>query len=513
MFPPGVYHMSASTRLVSNITLTGPGATLKKLPASTEYAFFSATSDHGTGYGGSVSNVTCRDISFQGTIGETAATSRTACAFALHHASGVLVENCRFTACAGGGHRLDLQGCERVTVRGCTFEGFNDVWGGSSLYDEDIQLDHSTRFGGSATGDSNWDGLPCRDITVENNRWVPWFSPELDRAFPAPIAVGSHSTVDGMWHSNIRITGNVIQSPVLSPSAVYSGAIHFTSWRNVVIEGNTFDGGGSDMHPITIVGSTQGAALSSVSGATYDPVSLSADQMCDNVKIANNTFTRCAASSAQARGLVSVSRSGTTFTGWHTNISVTGNTFSNNKIDGDPSVNNGLHAVLAERVRGLEMSGNTAIMTRRLLYAVGCVRVSVSGNSITDAVSSFCYVDGCSTLGISDNLVSGYCGSPALLVQGTSGAKVSGNQIAVSAGAIVAVRVKDCVRPQVLNNLVESVNSTDFGSTGSPFNRAVELSGTTANAVVSGNLMVRASTGVAELSPATSAVNDRNTLL
>ena len=510
-FPAGLYRVDGSVRLASNMEITGRGATLKKLPG-TPYAFFVARSTS-YGYGGSVSNVACRGLVFEGTIAETLGASRTACGFALHHASNVLVEDCRFRACAGAGHRLDLQGCEKITVRNCVFEGFDDRYGGSSFIAEDIQLDNSTRVGTSTTGDGYWDGLPCRDIIVEGNKWVPWYSEALGRELPSGNAVGSHSSVEGMYHENVRIVGNLFVSTVLDTSNAYFGTIHFASWKNVVIDGNTFEGRGGNMRPVNIQGVTHAVPLDEVESTEYSASPLAVHQMCSDVKIINNRVTGCVDPASPTNGLINIYRHGVSFNNKHASVLVSGNTFEGNKNQADPKPFDGATLIYAGYVDGLSVTGNRGEMCRRLARIVHGNNVSVEGNAVANFANESIAIESSSEVRVSGNTVSGYSGSPVMRVQSSTNPMVSGNQVVVSGGAIVAVRLRDCTRPQAVGNLLESTESTGFGSSGSPFSSGLEVSGTSTKAVVTGNVIVRASDPVRVIDSADAVVNDRNTYI
>ena len=508
-FPAGLYRVDGSVELESNVEVTGKGATLKKLPGN-PYAFFVARSTK-YGYGGSVSNVTCRGITFEGTIAGTLESSRTACGFALHHASNVLVEDCRFRACSGAGHRLDLQGCEKITVRNCVFEGFDDRHGGTTANTEDIQLDNSTRVGTSTTGDGYWDGLPCRDIIVEGNKWVPWYSEALGRELPSGNAVGSHSSVEGMYHENVRIVGNLFVSTVLDTSNAYFGTIHFASWKNVVIDGNTFEGRGGNMRPVNIQGVTHAVPLDEVESTEYSASPLAVHQMCSDVKIINNRVTGCVDPASPTNGLINIYRHGVSFNNKHASVLVSGNTFEGNKNQADPKPFDGATLIYAGYVDGLSVTGNRGEMCRRLARIVHGNNVSVEGNAVANFSNESISVESSREVRVSGNAFSGYSGSPVVKMQSSTNSSFSGNQVVIGGGAIVAVRLLDCVRPQAVGNLLESTDSVSFGSSGAPFSSGVELSGTSSGAVVTGNVIVRASTAVRVIDSAVAVVNDRNT--
>ena len=508
-FPAGLYRVDGSVELESNVEVTGKGATLKKLPGN-PYAFFVARSTK-YGYGGSVSNVTCRGITFEGTIAGTLESSRTACGFALHHASNVLVEDCRFRACSGAGHRLDLQGCEKITVRNCVFEGFDDRYGGTTANAEDIQLDNSTRVGTSTTGDGYWDGLPCRDIIVEGNKWVPWYSEALGRELPSGNAVGSHSSVEGMYHENVRIVGNLFVSTVLDTSNAYFGTIHFASWKNVVIDGNTFEGRGGNMRPVNIQGVTHAVPLDEVESTEYSASPLAVHQMCSDVKIINNRVTGCVDPASPTNGLINIYRHGVSFNNKHASVLVSGNTFEGNKNQADPKPFDGATLIYAGYVDGLSVTGNRGEMCRRLARIVHGNNVSVEGNAVANFSNESISVESSREVRVSGNAFSGYSGSPVVKMQSSTNSSFSGNQVVIGGGAIVAVRLLDCVRPQAVGNLLESTDSVSFGSSGAPFSSGVELSGTSSGAVVTGNVIVRASTAVRVIDSAVAVVNDRNT--
>jgi hypothetical protein len=163
-----------------------------------------------------------RGLAFRGKFG---ANKRAVCAMSLHHSDNVLVHNCTFDEASGTGHRFDLQGCRYVTIRDNVFRGFDTSYG--ELYAEDIQADFSARIGASYPEPdlTRYDGLPSRDILVENNRWLPLTIGGT--TYPAANPFGSHATMVGRREAFVG--GRDAYVPLLVSPVCVSKGIALTS--------------------------------------------------------------------------------------------------------------------------------------------------------------------------------------------------------------------------------------------------------------------------------------------
>jgi hypothetical protein len=119
-----------------------------------------------------------------------------------------------------------LGGCSDVSITNCWF--FGQKITSQREYAEAIQIDHSIGEGnGLIDHPSSYDGLPCRNITVENCKFLPLTVDGI--TYPAPNPIGSHSRVVGKVFTNIKFKGNTVQDGMIIPSdSLFAhGWLHF----------------------------------------------------------------------------------------------------------------------------------------------------------------------------------------------------------------------------------------------------------------------------------------------
>lgn len=237
------YLINNSVVLTDNISIHSTGATLTKTAGP--YSYFVSLSGAKTGYGSGVKNVHAEGLTFHGDF----TVPHTGCGFALHHAQDVTVENCQFIETMGTGHCLDLCGCERITVRDCLFEGFNNYLTSGYTKTEAIELDQS-RWGALSYNDdlAGLDALFTRDVRVENCRFLP--REVAGMTYPCPNPLGAHGSREGHWYEDVVFVGNLVVDPHEDPStpeldekntsSSWKGVTHFPTTRNLTISNNTF---------------------------------------------------------------------------------------------------------------------------------------------------------------------------------------------------------------------------------------------------------------------------------
>ena len=117
----------------------------------------------------------------------------------LMHAENITFKNVTFRDTISY-HSIDANGIKGLRFENCTFEGYAKVKSGISMK-ESIQL--SEYISDSIAGSGAYDGTPCRDVFVINCTFKP-----SDNC-PAPdVGVGNHSSVYGVYQSNINLIGN-----------------------------------------------------------------------------------------------------------------------------------------------------------------------------------------------------------------------------------------------------------------------------------------------------------------
>ena len=294
-FPPGgTYYMSVSVRLVSNIEIIGYGATIiKKGDGNVNSAAFIGSGGTTTGYGSGVNNVTVRGLTFRGYFNVADPyNSKGVTSFSLHRAQNVTVEDCNFIEAQGRGHSFDLGGCRFITIRNCTWEGYDrQTFAGTA---ECIQLDQSKRGSVSTMpGAEIYDGSPTCNVIVEGCRFLPYVKGST--VYPAPNPIGNHTTRQGRPYTDIKFINNLVVDPweddTSSGSAQeYRGSIHLIGTNNVEIRGNIFRSTkGVPTRVIALYNVSIGNPVSQ-DPDVEQPTEAIPPVGCENVKIVDNTF-------------------------------------------------------------------------------------------------------------------------------------------------------------------------------------------------------------------------------
>lgn len=389
IFERKVYYTSHTFVLKSNTTVQGNGAVLlKQNPTDNSYAFFSVKSYGELGYGSGAKRVTIRDLEFRGTFGATPAEGRRACAFALHHAQDVQIENCRFIEMAGRGHVADLNGCDMVTFRDCVFQGFQ-VEGSGFAAAECIQLDQSKN--GSLSSSETvtetvkpYDGLLTKNLFIDNCKFLPLTKGGVD--YPCPNPLGNHTVREGQWYENIWFTNNIIVDPHEDTTSnfagsEYNGNIHLVGTRGVHIEDNVWMSttGGKGVRCIAIYGETKGNPVGQDPNIVQSVTTIPA-QSPQDIWIRGNRFIGFDGGTLAANTLIHVSGLAAAYV---ENLTVDDNTFRANGTSGTVIAN-----MLIEYASNVSVNGNDAKESRRFLTIRNCRNASVDGNKI-DTVQSY----------------------------------------------------------------------------------------------------------------------------
>ena len=201
----GTYYISKTLEISSNTCLQlEKGAVIKKNPNSKSPVFYMLRSKQGKkgGYDDN-SNISVIggkwDSEFRRYNDNSGGAS-----FMFAHCNGLIIRDAEI--CNNyGSHLIELDGVKNCTISGCTVYGFkaNDT----SIEKEAIQLDvcHDSVI---TPGGEPYDDTPCTGITINGNE-----------IYSYPRAVGSHTMIEGKYHSNINITNNKIHD--ISGAAVY----------------------------------------------------------------------------------------------------------------------------------------------------------------------------------------------------------------------------------------------------------------------------------------------------
>lgn len=274
--PYGDYTMHGYVELKSNIHVIAPkGTIIRKTLSSVSAYTFLAGKEYGTrGYGGGGRNITIEGITFVGKPLDDKTYFANGLAF--NHVDELLIKDCAFNDCMYAGHCVDLAGCSNVLIDNCSFAGQWLIEGRE--YAEAIQIDSSTP--GSIGNWAGVDGLPTKNVTVENCEFIP----SLNSLAPNPI--GNHGYTGGMYYENITFKNNIVINAQRYSAGGWRGWIHFYGTKNVKIIDNTFRN--TESIPCNVI------QFLTSSGGRYDPVTLASGSgepvVHQNIEVSDNIF-------------------------------------------------------------------------------------------------------------------------------------------------------------------------------------------------------------------------------
>lgn len=483
LFPAGGdYNLDGAVILVDDVTVSAYGATIRKKAGRSSYVSFMGLSTNGAGYSGGVQRVTFAGGTYTGQyVGGATGNSIT-----LHHARNVVVRDVTFTQAIISGHALDLCGCENVLVDTCTFEGYSPSEG--KEYTEAIQLDFSTRMGFGDDDSASFDGLPCRDITVNNCRFVPLTIGE--QLFVAPNALGSHNRVEGQHISNVKFTNNYIEGArhtVDMPAGIrlyFCGWIHLFMVDGVEISSNTFvaASGQQSTEVINMKSPGTGTALADVDLAS--PASVSIPRFSNtNVRIIGNKFQgfKDSQNSVLIRGEGSAS------------YPIRGMIVADNHFDdctpatGDGQAAAGQYCMKISDAVAVKVEGNFFEAVHYAINLVACIRSTVSGNTFGSTSFLPMGIDGGSSLVINNNTVRGVGG---IWTRNTNGTYITNNSFEVPAGSTGTSVAIGCLLATAVTKLMVVGNMFRSEAGNTHVTRAVNIYGTSTNGQVKDNAVL-----------------------
>jgi hypothetical protein len=237
IYADGVFSIVGSIELKPNVHLVlSPTTVITKEHATDNFYAFTGLSRGNKGYGSGSKNNSIKGGKFYGGFSSGKSLSLT-----FHHCEGLVFEDVTFEECNTVAHAVDLAGCNDVRFTRCNFIGFNLQTGRE--YTEAIQIDFSSydSIAGLDTAGS-YDGLPTKDVVVEDCKFLPVYNANGSIKYPAPNPIGSHSLIENTYYSNINFLRNkVVDCPNSNVAGAYvPGWIHFLTVDGVRIEDNEF---------------------------------------------------------------------------------------------------------------------------------------------------------------------------------------------------------------------------------------------------------------------------------
>lgn len=466
LIPPGDYWPRLPVKLREGVDIEGQGwPILRRRYGDPFYAIFVGLSEGRRGYGSGPSNWTASGIEFRGTFKDGA--ERSAGPFALHHVQNATIEKNRFIECHIKGHVIDLGGCDNIKVRNNLFMGMKQSDGNGIA--EAVQLDQS-KNGSLSYADlpGSYDGLLSRNITIENNDFLPL---TVDGVwYPASNIGGNHTTRQGVYYENIKIIGNYVEDPILTVTTAFRGNVHLQGAKGVEILRNRWvstKGGNTKL--IAILTVAVGNGLDN-DPEVVTPVGPIPPQGCLDVRIEGNTFEGFNGA-AGAEYLVHLWGDATGQKATD-NVQVISNTFRNNF-----GTSGGSDPIRIQDVAGVEVRANRYRgKNTRALYTVSVDGLSITDNEIDSSETQVFWVEGSTDVTLGINKWSNTKNVPR--IKNCTGVTVYGNRASKPVASGLALVLEGCTAFSVSGNNFR----TSFTSAA-----AIALSGTNTNGQISNN--------------------------
>ena len=243
IIPKGDYYIDKRFELFSNTTLImckDCRIFKKDFGDGTHGDFFKAgtsqTISESNGYK-TVENISIYGGFLRGSLEIEANGGNGAMGIGLHHCSNVIINGVHFQLCNFYGHCIDLPGDDGVLIENCIFEGFKYKANQDRAYTEVIQIDSSYNGCFSDT-EMAFDGLPTKNVTVRNCRFIPF--EEDGKYYPAGYPLGTHAFLENNVFENITFENNYVQDCQERLEDHYGGWIRFYAINNLKILNNYF---------------------------------------------------------------------------------------------------------------------------------------------------------------------------------------------------------------------------------------------------------------------------------
>lgn len=268
--------------------------------------------------------------------------------FRFIHATNVTVKDAEICNVPGNSHLITYAGVKDGLIENCKLYGYD----GESPK-EAIQLDivHDNVVVPSNQSKSiKYDDLPCDGVLIRGNE-----------IYEYPRAIGSHTSIKGVFHKNITITGNSLHD-------LTEAGIKAYNYENLEISNNEIYNAGVGILAYTYISNESNHYLNALSTTYSEPLPENY-----NIKIANNTIWDITKSSSSA------------ITSWGDGIRVIGNS--------------------PRPISGITITNNTIKSTQRYgIFMEKAPNTSILDNSIAQTASSGIYlINGCDNSTIQNN--------------------------------------------------------------------------------------------------------------
>jgi hypothetical protein len=193
---------------------------------------------------------TASDITITGGIWDSSKATKGSESFRFIHASNITIQKATICNVPEGSKLILLAGVKNAKVDHCTLFGYK----GTTLK-EAIQLDivhDEVLVPSMQLEELQYDDLACDGISITNNE-----------IFDYPRAIGSHTSIKGVFHKNITISGNNIHD-------IDEAAIKAYNYVNVQISNNSIKSASAGVLIYTYIDSEKGHYLDSLPGTVRE---------------------------------------------------------------------------------------------------------------------------------------------------------------------------------------------------------------------------------------------------
>lgn len=407
--PAGSYVLTKELRIYSNTTIMAEeDAHLFKNHQKGAFLANDVSKDQG-GY------TTSENITVSGGIWDSALIAdkkKGTESFRFIHATNVKIQGAEICNVPGNSHLITFAGIKDGLIENCTLHGYV-----GTAPKEAIQLDivhDNVVVPSNQSQYIKYDDLACDNILIQGNE-----------IYDYPRAIGSHTSVKGVFHQNITITGNTLHD-------LTEAGIKAYNYKNLDISNNKIYKAGVGILAYTYISNEQNHYLAALSTTVTEP--LPEDY---NIRIADNTIWDIKKSTSTA------------VTSWGDGIRVIGNyqrplaglTITDNIIKSTAR-----YAVFLEKAPSSTITGNTISNTADSgIYLInGSDNSTIDKNTLESQGKAGGNAGGIGLLGtsntvISNNSITSAAKNGIYLYNNSSSCTISGNLIYTSGGNAIAM--------------------------------------------------------------------------
>lgn len=474
--PAGSYILTKELRIYSNTTIIADTeATIYKNHQKGSFIANDLSNDQG-GY------TTSENITIMGGVWDSSPIAdkfKGTEAFRFIHATNVTVKNAEICNVPVNSHLITFAGIKNGLIENCKLHGYD-----GEKPKEAIQLDivhDSVVVPSNQSKIIKYDDLPCDGVVIRGNE-----------IYDYPRAIGSHTSIKGVFHKNVTITGNTLHD-------LTEAGIKAYNYENLEISKNNIYRVGVGILAYTYISNESYHYLEALSTTVKEPLPENY-----NIKITDNTISDTTKSSSSV------------ITSWGDGIRVIGN--YQRPINGITIVNNTMknikrYGVFMEKAPGSNILDNTISDTVSTgIYMInGCDTATVQNNTLENLGSAGGSAGGIGLLNsnnavINKNTITNPAKNGIYLSNASSSCSITSNMLYSSGGnAIAAYTNSD--NANIYGNYISgySVNGIYAYDTNSADISQNEIYGNDANSTVKDGIHIQ---GIKDIDNAFSLKNN-----